>query len=272
MLSAADGAFTYDPSLVRADDATYWLVYTQITDSKAKVHDLFVRHLDRDLTPLGDAVRVTAYATPKKSRTVAAQASIDATQGLLNIVYRLRRANDSQVVQLRLTPQDLLEKQGGVQRVSNRPVSSGDEESDRFVGQAITLSENNGQYSYPRITCLDGGCLSVWSDEKTGAFAAWLGSDTGEVLWRRNFAPEGSRPSLGRSGSRAVIVWYEGNRVQLASIDKSGLGKPMVVGRAGGLQPHPEVVAGAEPGRWYISWRDYEAAVFEPFVARVDCK
>jgi serine/threonine protein kinase len=272
LLSVAEGALAYDPNVASAGDGNYWLVYSQVTDPKAKVHDLFVRHLGKDLSPLADPVRVTAYAQPKKGRTAAAQASIDVLQGQLNIVYRLRRGNDGQVVQLRVTPQELQQKQGGVQRVSNRPVSAGDEESDRFVGQTVTLSENIGQYSYPRVTCFDGGCLSVWSEEKGGAYAAWLANDTEEVLWRRNFAAGGSRPSLGRSGSRAVIVWYEGNRVQLASIDKNGLGKPTVVGRAGGLQPHPEVVAGAEPGQWYISWRDYEAAVFEPFVARVDCK
>ena len=60
-------------------------------------------------------------------------------------------------------------------------------------------------------------------------------------------------------------------RVKIATADATGLGEPSVVGWVKGLQPYPEVVAGAEPGQWYISWRAYEAAVFEPFVARVDC-
>jgi hypothetical protein len=274
MISAAEGAFTYDPTLAREQDGSYWVVYTQVTDAKAKVHDLFVRRVDRELAPLAEPIRLTAYAQPKKNRTVAAQAAVEATGGVLNIAYRLRRGSDAQVVLLRAREQALELKQGeSLQGAANRAVSApGEEEGDRFAGEAIVLSEGNGAYNYPRMACVDGGCLVVWDDEKAGGFAAAVAKDSGEVLWRRNFAPEGARPSLGRSGSRAVVVWYEDSRVQLASIDKDGLGKPTVIGRVGGRQPHPEVVAGAEPGQWYISWRDYEAAVFEPFVARVDCK
>jgi hypothetical protein len=67
------------------------------------------------------------------------------------------------------------------------------------------------------------------------------------------------------------LVWYDNDRVKIAPVDAKGIGVASVVAWVKGSQPYPEVVGGAEPGQWYISWRAYEAAVFEPFVARVDC-
>src|SRR5690606_14520722 len=97
LLSAVDAGFCYGPTLARAEDGTFWVAYTQITDSKAKVHDLFVRHLDRDLVPLSEPVRLTAYASPKRNRTTASQAAIDAAHGRLDITYRLRRGSDAHI-------------------------------------------------------------------------------------------------------------------------------------------------------------------------------
>jgi hypothetical protein len=113
--------------------------------------------------------------------------------------------------------------------------------------------------------------LTVWSDDTHGAQAALVSKDTGEVLWRKNFAAAGYRPALGRQGQQVAVAWYEGDRVRFAQVDGSSVAEPNVVGWVKGLQPYPEVVGGAEPGQWYISWRAYEAAIFEPFVARVDC-
>jgi len=158
----------------------------------------------------------------------------------------------------------------GIERAT-QPVKSADVENDRFIGQAVVLSDDTGVQAQPRITCLEAGCISVWSDESHGVQAAYVGKDTGEVLWRKNIAPQGSRPSIGRQGNQAALVWYENDRVRIAPIDAAGAGESSVVGWVKGLQPCPEVVGGAEPGQWYISWRAYEAAVFEPFVARVDC-
>jgi hypothetical protein len=255
--------------LARAADGTYWVVYTQAEDKR--VHDLYIRHLDATLSPMGKPTRVTAYAPPEKLRTVASFASIELGHELINIAYRLQRGLIYQVVQLRINPSSPQLTAGGVERVATQAVKAGNEESDRFLGQAIELSAETEVQAQPRTTCLEAGCLTVWSDEAHGAQAAFLSKDTGEVLWRRNFAPQGSRPAVGRQGTQAVIVWYEDDRVKIAPLEASGVGEPSVVGWVKGLQPCPEVVAGAEAGQWYISWRAYEAAVFEPFVARVDC-
>lgn len=272
MLNASDHDYAYDPSMTRAPDGTYWLSYTEAEDKR--VHDLYLRHLDRSLNPLGKVARVTAYAPPEKLRSVASFSDIEFGHQMIQLVYRLLRGTTHQVVQLRISPDAAELASGGVERNPTQPAksgSAGEDEGDRFVGQMTMLSDDAGQQAQPRITCLEAGCLTVWADETHGAQAVLTSKDTGEVLWRKNFAAQGLRPSLGRQGSRATVVWYENDRVKIAPIDENGVGTASVVAWVKGVQPYPEVVAGAEPGQWYISWRAYEASVFEPFVARVDC-
>jgi serine/threonine protein kinase len=272
LLNAAGSDYAYDPALARAGDGTHWVVYTQADDKR--VHDLYLRHLDRSLAPMAQPVRITAYAPPEKLRTVASFASIELSRDLINISYRLQRGVAYQVMHLRISPDDPQLARGGVERVATQPAKGGEVESDRadrYLGQAVPLTEETEVQAQPRITCLEAGCLTVWSDDTHGAQAALVSKDTGEVLWRKNFAAAGYRPSLGRQGQQVGIAWYEGDRVKFAVLEGSNVAEPNVVGWVKGLQPYPEVVAGVEPGQWYISWRAYEAAIFEPFVARVDC-
>ncbi|HTV25161.1 MAG TPA: serine/threonine-protein kinase [Polyangiaceae bacterium] len=272
LLNATGSDYAYDPAMARAADGTHWVVYTQADDKR--VHDLYLRHLDRSLAPLGAPVRITAYAPPEKLRTVASFASVELSRDLINISYRLQRGVAYQVMQLRISPDDPQLQRGGVERAATQPAKGTEaegERTDRFVGQAVVLSEETEVQAQPRITCLEAGCLTVWSDDTRGAQAVLLSKDTGEVLWRKNFAAAGSRPAVGRQGQQAAVAWYESDRVKFALVEGSGVAEPSVLGWVKGLQPYPEVVGGAEPGQWYISWRAYEAAIFEPFVARVDC-
>jgi hypothetical protein len=270
LISASEEEYNYDPGMARAADGSHWVVFTQATSRK--VHDLHLRHVDQHLSPVAPSARVTAYAPPKKRRVVASSASIALGGDLINVAYRVQRGLGHQVMQLRISPRSAQLSGGGVAAASESPVESGDEESDRFAGQAVTLSERAGVQAQPRIACLDAGCFTVWSDEANGAQAALVSKDTGEVLWRRNFSAKGARPALAGRGGRGLVAWYEADQVRVATLDKNGVGEPSVVASVKGLQPYPEVVAGAEPAQWYISWRSYEAAVFEPFVARVDCE
>jgi serine/threonine-protein kinase len=273
LLNGSGSEYAYDPALARGPDGTFWVVYTQADDKR--VHDLYLRHLDQKLAPLGAPVRITAYAPPEKLRTVASFASIEVGGGFLHIAYRLQRGVSYQVMLLRITPDDPLLARGGVERAATQAVKGNDapeaDRTDRFVGQALVLSDETEVQAQPRITCLEAGCLTVWADDTHGAQAAMV-DETGEVSWRKNFAAAGSRPAVGRQGQQAAVAWYEADRVRFALVEGAGsVAQSNVVGWVKGLQPYPEVVAGAEPGQWYISWRAYEAAIFEPFVARVDC-
>ncbi len=269
LLNGSETEFAYDPTMTRAPDGSYWVAYTQAEDKR--VHDLYVRHLDRALNPIGPPARITAYAPPEKLRSVPSFSNIELAHGMLNVVYRLQRGLTYQVVQLRISPDDPQLARGGLERAATEPAKGVEADPDRVLGQLLMLAEEAGVQAQPRISCLEAGCLTVWSDEERGAQAVLVSKDTGEVLWRKNFAPQGSRPALGRQGAQAALVWYENDRVKVAPVDAKGIGVAAVVAWVKGLQPYPEVVGGAEPGQWYISWRAYEAAVFEPFVARVDC-
>ena len=278
LLNATGSDFAYDPALARAADGTYWVVYTQIVDKR--IHDLYVRHLDRTLAPLGPPVRITAFAPPEKLRTVASFANIGLSRSMINVVYRLQRGVTYQVMQQRISPDDPQLAGGGVERAATQPAKGTTAEpgqADLFVGQAIVLAEETQAQAQPRITCLGAECLSVWSDDARGAQAVVVSDDTGEVTWRQAFATAGLRPAVGRRAQQAAIAWFEADRVKFALLEGGGaagpirISEPSVLGWVKGLQPYPEVVAGAEPGQWYISWRAYEAAIFEPFVARVDC-
>jgi serine/threonine-protein kinase len=282
LINGTSNDFSYDPALTRAPDGTYWAAYTQADDKR--VHDLYLRHLDKTLSPLGGPIRITAYAPPEKLRTVASFASIEMSQDRINVAYRLQRGVAYQVMQLMIRPDDPLLASGGVERIATQPAKGTEGEADRtdrVVGQAVVLADETEVQAQPRITCLEAGCLTVWSDETRGVQMALVSRETGEILWRKNFAGAGFRPAVGRLGQQVALAWYEKDRVKFALLeglgegDRAGgerrLGEPSVVGWVKGLQPYPEVVAGAEPGQWYISWRAYEAAIFEPFVARVDC-
>ncbi|MEY4548010.1 MAG: hypothetical protein RL685_4205 [Pseudomonadota bacterium] len=269
LLNGSERDFAYDPTMSRAPDGSYWVAYTQAEDKR--VHDLYLRHLDRALNPISAPARITAYAPPEKLRSVPSFAHVELAHQLLNVVYRLQRGLTYQVVLLRISPDDVQLAKGGLERATTEPAKGGEAGPDRALGQVVVLSEEAGVQAQPRISCLEAGCLAVWSDEERGAQAVFVSKDTGEVLWRKSFAPQGSRPAIGHQGAQAALVWYENDRVKVAPVDAKGIGVAAVVAWVKGLQPYPEVVAGAEPGQWYISWRAYEAAVFEPFVARVDC-
>ena len=272
LLNASGRDYAYDPALARSPDGTHWVVYTQADDKR--VHDLHLRHLDEKLAPLGAPVRITAFAPPEKLRTVPSFSSIELGGGMINISYRLQRGVSYQVVQQRISPDDPLLARGGVERQQTQAAKGSESAADQtepVVGQLVILADETEVQAQPRITCLEAGCLTVWADEANGAQAAFVSKDTGEVAWRKNFAAAGSRPAVGRQGQQAAVAWFEGDRVRFARVEGNDIGPSKVVGWVKGLQPYPEVVGGAEPGQWYISWRAYEAAIFEPFVARVDC-
>ncbi len=269
LISSSEDAYAYDPQMAQSASGEYWVIYSEATHRR--VHDLFARRLSVDLEPIGDSIQLTAYAVPdSKQRHTASVASVDVTDELLVAAYRERRGRDK-VMQMRVSLKSSVLGAGGVRRESEEGSEEGSEEEDRFAGQVLALSDAADTRTTPQVQCFAGGCVTVWSDEPTGAHAAMTAMSTGKVLWQRNFSPAGMRPTIGTSARGNVVSWYENSRVLMASVDEEGIGEPTVVARVGGLQPYPQVVAGGQSGQWYIAWRAYEAANFEPFVARVDC-
>ena len=260
----------YYPALAPDGQGNFWAVWVE--PSRPRVFDLFVRKLDARLKPLSEPVAVTGYATPRILKTQAARPSIAVAHGLLHITYTLRRGHSQHVLLLRLTPE--LAQSGPGVNPEAKQVAIGDEESDRFLGQAIELTPSSGKHDYTTIRCHTGGCLVAWDDAASSAHLAFV-QPNGSVAWRRAISPPtGARPGLAVKDQQALVAWYESKRVYVAPVREGVLGEPSVVGRVSAIyqQPPPLILPAASSDRWYVSWRGYEAAVPEPFIAHVICK
>jgi hypothetical protein len=263
--------YSYYQAMAAAPDGSFWVVWSQATGPL--VHDLFVRHLSHELKPLSDAIQVTAFPTPRGKPTVANLASVGVAHNLVNVAFRLKRGNDQEVLLLRLNA-DHSDFEKGVapqgKSAETEPASAG-EDQDRYLGQVIAISSTQGQHTEPVLSCVDTGCFIAWDDEKGGAFVAYIKQD-GRILWHRALPQASQRPSVLATPGGGLLTWYEDGKLKAGKLAPDGLGQASVVAKASGLQPHADIAAARVPGEWYISWRDFEAAEQEPFVARVACE
>jgi hypothetical protein len=188
--------------------------------------------------------------------------------GFLNVVFALERNNEMNVFELRTSLADPGLSTGGI--APAEPNKGGT--SDRFLGQLIPISAGQGKHNQPDIACIEEGCFTVWDNEKGGAHAAFTAGTTGEVIWRREIGNKALRPSIEASDTEVVVAWYEASRLRLARMTRDRLEPSSILARATGYQPSPGLTPGEKPGRWYVSWRDFEAAQHEAFVLRADCE
>jgi serine/threonine-protein kinase len=257
------------PALTRAADKTFWATWEEEIEEGT---DIMVRHLSADLEPLSAAVRVTGFARQPRQPALASRPDIAVAGGHLHIVFSVERNKRSEVMLLRVKVDDpglatglgALDEKGKRRQLQRR--------EDRAVGQLRRISTEFGKNSQARIACAKLGCFAVWDDEKAGALAAFVDPMRGEALWHREFASSGSRPAVGSNGEQAAVAWYDGGRVNVATVSRDGVTEGSVVAKVGGLQPYPAIVPGATAGQWYISWRDYEAGHLEAFVVRAECQ
>jgi eukaryotic-like serine/threonine-protein kinase len=270
LLSTNVAKHAYNLAVASEADGTHWAVWVE--PSRDRVFDLVVSKLDAELRPQGKPIAITGYATPSKGKTQADRPSIAVTDRLVMVSYTLRRNNKQQLILLRVAKEKL--KAGGGVVPDNRTAAPGDEESDRFLGQALPLSDAPNNHDQSVIRCArNGNCFVAWDDAQNAGFVALVAED-GRVVWRKKLAPGSARPGIELNGEGGLLGWYENKRVQIAQLTASGPGEPTAVGRITAVlqQPPPLLVhAKKKPGRWYVAWRGYEAAVQEPFIARADC-
>jgi hypothetical protein len=270
LLSTSIAKHAYNLALAADTDGSYWAVWVE--PSRDKVFDIVVSRLGADLRPQGKPVAVTGYATPSKGKTQADRPAIAVTDKLVLVSYTLRRNNKQQLMLLRVAKDKL---KGGVGVVpDDRTAAPGDEESDRFLGQALPLSDVPGNHDQSVIRCDEhGACYVAWDDAQNAGFVAAIAED-GRIVWRKKLAAGSARPGIELNGTNGLVGWYENKRVQVAPLSAAGVGEASAVGRISAVlqQPPPLLVAAKKkPGRWYVAWRGYEAAVQEPFIARTDC-
>ena len=256
------------PALARLEDGGFWAVWEERIKTGT---DLMGRRIKADGTPAGEPVRLAIMAPTRLGESDVSKPDISIHDDRLNVVFAVERGKKrgkKQQILLLSVPLNDADLKTGVQDDKKRRRKR----KDIHVGRLTAVSKSHGKNAQPRIACGASGCFVVWDDEGGGALAAFVDKAKGESLWHREFSRGGARPAVGVAPDGAIVAWYEKSRVRVAKMTRDGVEKPSTLARVGGYQPYPAIVAGAEQGEWYVSWRDYEAGHLESFVIRAKCQ
>jgi eukaryotic-like serine/threonine-protein kinase len=249
------------PAMDRAPDGTFWLVYEQSPDKEGD--DLFLRHIDADLKPMGAEVRATDYEPDKGKSPRVAAPSIAVSGSNLFVAYALEQDKQHVIERMRvaLTSPDLTTGLQGTAKTS------------RQIGEVTASNEDKVGGDYPNIACTKDVCLLVWHEIDKGAQAALIDPTKGTMLWRKRFAPRGGHPAVAVSADGlAEVAYYESGRVRLAAVSRDGVGTTSTFAKVTGDEPRPWIAPGKARGEWFVAWLDVEAGHTESFVARLQCR
>lgn len=263
-LLSADKKDKYFPSVTPHPGGKLLAVWSEQTDAQGKLQ-LVLRTLDRDLSPERDPVYLTALVSGSASQPAATVYG-----DFLYVAYRFEPSPYRSEIRLMRTRLGDAAK-GATPAPVGTNASPNDPGLDRSVGQTVVLRSHPKQ-AEPSLICDAEGCLVVWDDEVTGAFAAFVPHAQDTALWHREFSTKGQRPVLAQDGAGNVaLAYFAGDRLLLATVTRDGIGAPSVISKVSGFQPRPKLLSGPAPGEWLISWRDFEAGHLEIFVARAQC-
>ncbi len=251
----------------------YFVVWQDDRDKEGD--DLFVRRLSPELDTLSPETRLTDYVPQKGKGPPAVRLPVVAVgANSLWVAFRLERENKHLIYRVRL-PLDGPELAKGLEE---RLEPAKEPKFDRELGDPQIVNEDKAGADAPSIACGAEGCFIAWHGEPSGASIARIDVDNkGVVMWRKQFAPKGSRPALatGKQGE-IVVSYFEGGRVHFAPVTRDGLGATTSFGRVYGDHPRPSIAQGTGPGEWWIAWEDSEpgttsALVKEAYVVRLAC-
>jgi serine/threonine protein kinase len=253
----------YWPKLQRAPDGFF---ATWADERKQDGSDLYLRHLGRELEPIGPEIRVTDFIGRAGHRPFVRAPSVAVANNALYVVYQMEREGKAHAVDRLRIALDAPLLATGLDAGPTTPASKG----DRLLGDLQHVSE--GPAESPDIACGTEGCFVAWHGEKGGAFAALIDPVQGRVTWRKRFAEHGSAPSLGVSDDGKVsVVFYDGNAVRIAMLAREGVSAPSTFAKVSGDAPPPSVAAGRMKGEWVVAWQDNEGAHTEAYAARILC-
>ncbi len=251
------------PAMDRAPDGSgFWVAWQATPDREGD--DLFIRHLDAELAPLGPEVRASDYEPDKGKSIRVSSPSVAVSGANLFLAYTLERDRQHVVDRMRvqLNSADL---QAALQDKPPKGL--------RELGDVTTVSEEKIGGDFPAVACSKDACFLVWHEPDKGAQAALIDATKGTVLWRKRFAPRGGHPAVATTpDGQAQVAFYEGGRVRVASISRDGLGTTSTFAWVTGDEPRPFIAPGWAHGEWLVSWLDVEAGHSEAFVARLQCR
>lgn len=266
LLSSQVSGHPYYPAITRVG-TNYWVIWVE--PSRDRVFDLYARKLDGNLRPVAKPIPLTAYPTPSQGKTQVDRPAVNTLDEVLHVSFTLRRNNRQSLVLLR-APGEVIERTPPITPLTNVALA-GDEESDRFVGQVMDLGVES-THDFSSLACTKTGCYVAWDEIGSQAHLAFIGRD-GKLVWRRPLGVDINRPSVTADGNDVVLTWYEKKRVQFAPVNGETVAAPSTVGWVNAVQKQRPPMALKAPANhdWFVTWSTYEAAVPEPFVARVSC-
>jgi serine/threonine protein kinase len=249
------------PAMDRASDGTFWVAWQQNPDKEGD--DIFLRHVDSDLKPLGAEVRATDYEPDKGKSARVSAPSLAVSSANLFVTYALEQDKQHVIERMRI-PLSSPDLPAGLQ---------GPSKTSRQIGEVTASNEDKVGGDYPGITCTKDSCFLVWHEIDKGAQAALIDPVKGTMLWRKRFAPRGGHPAVAATpDGLAEIAYYESGRVRIAAVSRDGVGTTSTFARVTGDPPRPWITAGRARGEWLVAWLDLEAGHTETFVARLQCR
>jgi len=257
------------PTIDRAPDGSFWIAWED--ERQVDSSDLYLRHLNGALEPIGQEIRATDYVKRGPKPRVRTP-SLAIAGGYLHVAFRFERDPLHLISRMRIGFSDPTLAKGLDPKGADSPVNPAGK--DRELGDIKLVNTDKIRAEWPQIACGTEGCYLVWNAESGGgAYAAYMDAAQGQILWRKKFDAKGAHPSVAVAPSGAAeVIWYEGGRIMIAAIARDGIGLPTPLLRVTGDQPRPSLTAGGAPGEWYMAWLDTEAGHPEAYSARTLCK
>jgi serine/threonine-protein kinase len=249
------------PTMDRASDGTFWVAWQENPDKEGD--DLYLRHLDTDLKPMGNEIRATDYEGEKGKSPRVTSSSVAISSGNLFVAYTLEREKQHLVERMRIAL--------SAPELANGLQGSG--KTSRELGETSSVNEEKMGGEWPSLSCTKDACFLVWHEMDKGASAAALDAAKGTLLWRKRFAPKGAHPAVATTvDGQGEVAFYEAGRVRVAAVTRDGFGATTTFARVSTDQPRPWIVPGRARGEWVVSWLDVEAGHSEAYVARLQCR
>jgi eukaryotic-like serine/threonine-protein kinase len=254
---------TYWPAIERAPDG-FFVAWEDDRDKDGS--DLYLRHLDRELSPIGGEMRATDYVGPPSRKPSVRVPAVGIGNNALYVAYRLERDAKTHLIERMRVPLDSPQLQTGLESVRTPA------KKDRELGEVQLVNEDKVAADAPSIGCGTEGCFLAWHGEQGGAFAALMDPVQGKVMWRKKFSDKGGHPVVGVSPDGGVgVAYFDKGVVRLAMLTRDGVGTASTVGKVSGEQPRPTLAASQTKGEWLVAWQDTEGTHSEVYVARVAC-
>jgi len=250
----------YTPDLKRAPDG----FFATWGDDRAPEGgaDLYLRHLGRELEPIGPEIRATDYRGRAGHRPFIRAPAVAVANNAVYLVYSVQREGKPATIERMRIPFDSKDLNAGLDFGNSKS------SKDRALGDVQVVSDDHFPSDSPDIACGTEGCFVAWHGEKGGAFAALIDPVQGRVVWRKRFAERGTSPALGVSDNGTVAVaYYDSGAVRIAQLAREGVSAPSSFARVSGEPPRPSVSPGRTKGEWFVAWHGEKGGAF---AARID--